>query len=276
MNVKNIFNSDFVAHVVNTLDEKCINGETLTREELCQALDLASPLPEKPSDPEAPKGESDSPAWSAYKSARARNLTVEAIVGSLITLDVIQGFDTRKGPGGGIGKVGEKRQAAAKDAKKNTRKEFPEGFLDNLTTALNTLCVEPGKCVPRRDIAKSMGTPGSETDALISAALASGRVPGFGSQRGVGGGIKRLAAGEVAAPEPTVQAEETVTESSETTEELQAAPQSHDTMIPTGEDATEEVTLELAPEETVREEETATAEEPAAPKKSKGKKSKKN
>lgn len=245
MKIRDIFASEFVQFVTDTLNTKCVAGETLTRAALCLELGLTEALVEPAAD--APAAEKE-----ASKEAKAHNLAVEAVVGSLITLDVIDGFETRKGPGGGIGKVGERRAPAAKEpGKKGNRVvEFPEGFIANLSSTLDTLCVD-GKCIPRRDVAAAMGKPGSDTEALISAALtAGGPVAGFETRRGVGGGIRRSVAGEPApaaeaTTEPTSEETATVVEPGE---------------VLTVEDADAEPVC--APEAPTTEE---TSEEPAAP-----------
>lgn len=204
MEIREVFDSGFIGTVTDTLNTKCVEGETLTRAALCHELGLTEPLAE-----------------DASKEAKAHNMAVEAVVGALITLDVIEGFETRKGPGGGIGKVGERRSPGAKEpGKKGNRVvEFPEGFIDNLSTTLDTLCVD-GKCVPRRDVAAAMGMPGSDTEALISAALVpGGLVAGFETRRGVGGGIRRSTVVPVAA-EPATDADTTVEDTVEPTEDL--------------------------------------------------------
>ena len=247
MKIRDIFDSGFIGTVTATLDAKCVAGETLTRAALCHELGLTETLPELAADASAEDKE-------AAKEAQARKLAIEAVVGSLITLDVIEGFETRKGPGGGIGKLGERRAPSAKEpGKKGTRNvEFPEGFIDNLSNTLNTLCVD-GKCVPRRDVASSMGMPGSDTEALISAALAENGplAADYKTRRGVGGGICRRPAGETPAPEPTVEGAEASSEP--------------ETVIEPGEVlAVEDAEVEVEIEAEAQAEPEAASEEPAA------------
>lgn len=209
MNVKQIFDSNFVSSVQTLLDEKCVNGAALTRAELCKHLDLSVPDDKQ-------------------------NLVLEGVIGALITLSVITGFESRKGPGGGIGKVGEKRVASPKEKGAASAKEvtYPEGFLDKLDQTLSTMCAAGMKPARRKDIATAMAMPGSDTEALISAAIkdASGLGARYESQRGVGGGIKARSvavpvqastnAPEVATTEPAV-----VEPANDSAPELQAAPE---------------------------------------------------
>lgn len=230
-----IFAPEFLALVTDTLNAKCVDGEALTRAELCHELGLTEPLLEN-SDSLSENAKAAGMTVEAFKDAKSHNLLVESVVGSLVGLEIIQGFEARKGPGGGIGKVGEKRSAGPKDPSKKAAKnvEFPEGFIDLLSTTIEGLCTgnEPGTVkvgpkgtevtlhtigcsVPRRDIAKAMGQPGSDTEALISAALAAGHLPGFTAKRGVGGGIIRLAPGETPATLPEVSESPETSESAD-------------------------------------------------------------
>lgn len=237
MEIHKVYHPDFISLVTDTLNARCVDGAAVTRAELCYELGLSEPPPPVPSEPKAAKGsEETNPTWLAYNAAKAHNLTVEAVVGAMITLDVIQGFGTRKGPQGGIGRLGEKR-SPSKDSDKKTSKnvEFPDGFLDNLVTTVNSVCIGSvagtlklgetilatvGTTVPRRDIAKAMGLPGSDTEVLISAALASGKLPGFASKRGANGGIVRLAPGVVLPEAAEASAEAVEPEAQATSAEM--------------------------------------------------------
>ncbi|HVI40061.1 MAG TPA: hypothetical protein VM577_05325, partial [Anaerovoracaceae bacterium] len=212
--LRSIFDVSFLALVTDTLNTKCVEGKSLTRANLCAELGLTEPLPETDSLSDSAKALGIT--VEQFKDRKSHNLMVEAVVGSLISLDIIQGFEARKGPGGGIGKAGEKRAAGSKDPNKKATRNvtFPDGFLDSLSETVDKLCTgneagtvkvgEKGSevslhtigcSVPRREIAKAMGMAGSDTEVLISAALAEGHLQGFISKRGVGGGIIRLAPG---------------------------------------------------------------------------------
>jgi hypothetical protein len=218
---------------------------------------------------------------------------LEAVVGALVGLNVITGFEGRKGPGGGIGKAGEKRVSATpKDAngKKTTRAvEFPEGFLAKLVETVETLCIGTeagsikaeggdlvtiGCSVPRRDIAKAMGLPGSDTEVLISNALNSGNLPGFASKRGVGGGICRLAQGQTPAP---VQAEAEVVEPAQEPA-VEAAPEPEapvEAPEEISEEALQAAASESPEEEHIEEAAPESAEQPVAAKPKRNRKGKK-
>lgn len=178
MNINQIFAPSFITIVQDLLDQKCVSGAAVTRSDLCRYLDLSVP-------------DSGDPKKNEHLA-----LVLDGVVGSLITLDVIPGFESRKGPGGGIGRVGEKRAPVAKEKEVSTVKEatYPEGFLSRLESTLNTMCVD-AKCFRRKDIAQQMGMPGSDTEALISSAIKdlSGLGARFESQRGIGGGVRRRA-----------------------------------------------------------------------------------
>jgi hypothetical protein len=178
MNISDLFNHETVQKVAETLNNRCIEGQRLTRAELCAELGLIEPL-----------------SSSSTKEKKLHNLTVEAAVGSLLTLGIIPGFDAKKGPGGGIGIKGSTIIPADKKKKNIKRVDYPEGFLDNVKNALNTLCIGSVK-IPRKSIINAIKLPDNVDMImavnLLSAAKAGGLLPGFGSSPGVGGGFYRL------------------------------------------------------------------------------------
>lgn len=192
MEIKEIFDNGAVSKVVETLNSKCVDGRRLTRAELCHELGLTEALPE-----------------NTTKDKKSHNLAVEAVIGSLINLGIVEGFATKKGPGGGIGRIGDDSNGdkKVKNAQQK-RVEYPAGFLDNLRDVLNTLCVGDTR-VGRKAIVKAM-TLSEEIDVtdamnLLSSAKRDGHLPGYDSARGVGGGFYRvLASTETLAPVVTV------------------------------------------------------------------------
>ena len=182
MNFNDIFNSETITEIKNTLDLKCINGKRLTRSQLCQALALTSPLEE-----------------GASKEDRAKNNTIEAVVGAIISMRVIPGYNSRQGKEGGIGKEevstapkDKKVKKGAASAKKSI--SFPEGFIDNLTETMTRLCKDG--IAQRKAIISEMTLPkGIDEDkaaTLISAAMSQGKLSGFGSKPGSKGGFYAL------------------------------------------------------------------------------------
>ncbi len=192
-----IFDSSFVTRVREALQAKCVNGEAISRTALCQELGLvAGPTPKltrkgrKQADPET-------------LQAVQRQHAVEQVVGALVTLGALEGFESRRGLHGGIGRVGEKPEAKVTAPKPV---ELPAGFVEKLSATLAKVC-KPGVCVPRRDVAKAMKSPGSDTELMISAALKTGALPGFASKRGIGGGIRSIGmVGSEGAGEPEAEA----------------------------------------------------------------------
>lgn len=205
MKITELFDHDAVQEIVDMLGTKCVDGNRLTRAELCAELGLTEPLPEK-----------------ATKEMKLHNLTVEAVVGSLLTLGVVTGFHAKKGPGGGIGKDGAEAPIVDKKAKKLAKRpECPEGFVDELKKVLNRLCVGSTR-VGRKAIVNAMTLP-EGVDMLaavnfLSAAKAGGLLPGFASARGVGGGLFRA---PVEAPRAVIQAPEAAASCES---EIEAAP----------------------------------------------------
>lgn len=173
MNFTEIFNEKSINNIKTTLDEQCIDGRRLTRSELCHELRLTEPLNENSS-----------------KEDKAKNNTIEAVVGAIISMKVIPGYNSRQGKDGGIGK--EVVEASDKPAKKGVKKvEFPEGFISNLMQTLETLCKDV--CIPRKTIAEAMTLPEGvsieKALTFITAAMKAGMLPGYASKPGVGGGF---------------------------------------------------------------------------------------
>jgi len=174
-----IFSSDFVTAVTTKLDEVCVDGARITRGNLLRSLDVEVDDKHRPA--------------------------VEAVLGTAVSLGVFPGYDNAPGLDGGVGKVGVKAPKAAKQGPKPVT--FQDGFIDNLVSTLNKVLVG-STAMPRRDIAAAMGSPGSDTEQLISAALRQGMLPDFESIPGAKGGVRRK---QVLTPvaDPTPAKEET-------------------------------------------------------------------
>lgn len=158
-----VFNKGFLGKLKRVLDTKCVSGETCTREQVCKDIGL---------DPNLYQG------------------TISALVNS----GLVEGYEIKRGPYGGIGKIGEKRPPGSIQHPTRTRKSemFSQEFLELVTETLDEMTdADPSKFVRRIDVAEKMGMPGSDTENAISLAIHSGKVPGYESKRGVGGGIRR-------------------------------------------------------------------------------------
>ena len=252
MKINELFDHDAMSEVSDMLASKCIDGARLTRAELCQELGLTEALP-----------------VSATKEQKLHNLVVEAIVGSIINLGVVEGFSAKKGPGGGIGVTGaEVSHSGDKKVKKaHKHVEYPAGFLENLLKTLDTLCVGDKRAF-RKDIIKNMTLPEGldivDAMTLLSNAKSAGDLPGFDSKRGVGGGFFRTPTEvkpALAPVEPSAEAlaSEPSTEVVETSGEPDLAvlvPEEVHEQIVAESFVTEEVRMEESPEFAVHEEET--------------------
>lgn len=187
-----IFSGDFVTAVAAKLDEVCVNGVRITRGNLLRALDVEVDDKHRPA--------------------------VEAVLGTAVSLGVFPGYDNAPGLDGGVGKMGVKAPKAAKQGPKPVT--FQDGFIDNLIVTLNKVLIG-NTAMPRRDIAAAMGSPGSDTELLISAALRQGMLPDFESIPGAKGGVRRKQTlTPVADPTPAVEevkasSEETLVETLE-------------------------------------------------------------
>lgn len=246
MNIRGIYSDTLVDNVTAILNAKCVGGAAVTRAKLCNELGLTEPLTE-----------------SSSKETKSRNLAIETVIGSLITLDVISGFESRLGALGGYGKVGEKQPAAPKEP--GTKKvakpaTLPAGFLDKLKATLIDVCAG-GKRVIRRDIAKAMGMPGLDNENFISSAIAQGLLPGYDSRQGVKGGIGLA---EVKTETPAV--EESAADKQVDVAQAETVSSGEDEVLFTDTEVEADIEAELAAAAPADESEAATIVVPAAPK----------
>lgn len=163
----NLFNKNFLGRLKKVLDTKCVGGVAVNREQLCQEMGL---------DPKMFQG------------------TISALIHS----GAVEGYEVKRGNYGGIGKVGEARKLpeGVKISRPRKSEQFDPGFLKLVQETLVKLTSEhPEAFVRRLDVAKAMGMPGSDTENAISLAINSGKIPGYESKRGAGGGIRRATPG---------------------------------------------------------------------------------
>jgi hypothetical protein len=225
MEIKNIFDKNALDKIVDVLNTKCNEGNRITRSELCHEIGFTEPLPEK-----------------ASKDAKHHNLTIESVVSSIISLGVIEGFNAKKGRNGGIGRNGDVAPVGDKKAKKAQKRiEYPEGFVDSIRNALETLCVG-NKRISRKDIINSFTLPDGidmiEGVNLLSSAKRDGLLTGFESHPGVGGGFCRASAPREVMPAVI----ETATAETATAETATAETATAETATATAEVATAEAT----------------------------------
>lgn len=186
-----IFNPTFVTRVLDTLNEECPEGtgKRITRSDLASKLGLQKEF--------------------------------ESTLGAMVKYDMLEGWSSFKGVNGGIGRVGEKPATKSGSSTLAVTQEF----VDRVGQVLSNLVVSGGSPVPRREIARALGEPGSKTEALISAALKTEALSEvYATKRGKGGGV-------ILAPAPTAsdsdESDAEVTE--EVTEETeQEAPEASD------------------------------------------------
>lgn len=147
-------------NIKTTLDTSCPSGsgECITRTKLARALNLD------------------------------RKLRLEGALGALVASGNVPGYELRKGPAGGIGRVGEKRDRKPASA---SILEITDDFKYNLMIALNELCDKHGSTVSRKVIAEYLQLPKSQP--LISAALRLDEFKEFKTKIGKGGGVMRIA-----------------------------------------------------------------------------------
>lgn len=196
-----IFNPTFVTRVLDTLNEECPEGtgKRITRTALASKLGLQKEF--------------------------------EPTLGAMVKYDMLEGWSSFKGVNGGIGRVGEKPATKSGSSTLTVTQEF----VDRVGQVLSNLVVSGGSPVPRREIARALGEPGSKTEALISAALKTEALSEiYATKRGKGGGVI-LAADKVkkAAPAPAPTASDSDESDAEVTEEVteeteQEAPEASD------------------------------------------------
>lgn len=173
MDKNSVFNQSFVTVVQDKLTEVCVNGQAITRSKLCEALELDS--------------------------------TFEPCLVALIELNLIPGYDLRKGRG--IGKTGESSQKKITSSTSGTQPVLKDNFVALLRSTLESIVPTDGKtCVSREDIATAMGDTSLKNQNMISAAIKQDSFKNeFSSRAGRNGGIYR-----VIAPAVEVEIEEAV------------------------------------------------------------------
>lgn len=268
MDFSSFFSQDAKDLVSSKLEAFCAQGGSITRANLALELGLTEPLPpevkkvdepakvlnldatdeEKAAQEAAVKAFAD---YEAYQAHCSRNAQIEAMLGSMVSLQVIPGYENRKGPGGGIGRVGERAAKEKGKAAPRTVK-FPDGFLNTLRDVLHTeIPMGSGSKtrLTRKEIVQRMNTrdpsiqPGSDVENLVSAALRQGELEGYEAFRGVDGGIG-LGTSPVAVGNPQPAAPETTSE--ETAQASDSAPVSADASAEVSSD-TESTTPASAP-----------------------------
>ncbi len=148
-------------------------------------------------------------AYDIYKAKRANNLEKENILGIIVNEGVVPGYLLQKGPGGGIA-------AATKSDDSSSEK------VETAIAALNALLpsrkyiASPKPFAKRSTITGRMAGLwhathngeikwlGSEFETMLSAALTSGIITGFKSERGAGKGFYRLSVEELSKETPVV------------------------------------------------------------------------
>jgi hypothetical protein len=161
------FTKNFLVQLRRVLDSKTTGGVAVTREQVCQELGLDSKI-------------------------------FQGTISALVNSGQLEGYEIKRGSYGGIGKVGEKHKLpeGVRAARPRKEESFSPEFVKLVSDTLEAMTEEsPEKYVRRLDVAKAMGMPGSDTEDAISLALSSGKVPGYESKRGAGGGIRRAQPG---------------------------------------------------------------------------------
>jgi len=191
-----IFNPTFVTRVLDTLNEECPEGtgKRITRSDLASKLGLQKEF--------------------------------EGTLGAMVKYDMLEGWSSFKGVNGGIGRVGEKPATKSGSSTLTVTQEF----VDRVSQVLSSLVVAGGSPVPRREVAKALGEPGSKTEALISAALKTEALSvTYTTKRGKSGGVilatdkveKPAPAAPVASDSDASDTEESEQETSEASDENQ-------------------------------------------------------
>ena len=182
MNIKmsdSVFTTSFIDRIKVSLDESCPlgTGQCITRSKLIKVLGI---------DPK---------------------LRLESAVGVLVASGKVEGFETRRGPAGGIGRIGERRER-----KPSTNSvELTDEFKGKLMVALQTLCDNEGTPVPRKNIAAHMGLI-EKSLPMISAAIQLDEFDGFETKIGKGGGVRRVVGVQHMTSTPQVEIESDQTE----------------------------------------------------------------
>jgi hypothetical protein len=150
-----IFEQTFIDLVQNALETECPDGsgKSITRTELCKKISLGKEY--------------------------------EPIVGMMISQNIIPGYESRKGPGGGIGKVGQK---SAK-VKMPLASKVDDNFKKSLLIVLDYMVSSEDDIVTRKALADEMGRKDCEN--LISAALTLPEFADYESKIGKNGGVRK-------------------------------------------------------------------------------------
>ena len=157
-----IFNDDFVGTVKAKLDELCQDGAAVTRAKLCKELDMDD--------------------------------SMEHIVSSVVSLNLIPEYDMRKGRG--IGQAGV--TATKSTVKKNvSTPKLTDEFLTMLRATLEDILPEDYSCVSRDRIAEEMGDDSNKIKNQISAALKRDDFEDFETTVGRFGGVRRVLKEEI-------------------------------------------------------------------------------
>ncbi len=163
-------------------------------------------------------------AYDIYKAKRANNLEKENILGIIVNEGVVPGYLLQKGPGGGIAAATKSDDSSSEKVVRTSVKtpKFPEGFIETAIAALNALLpsrkyiASPKPFAKRSTITGRMAGLwhathngeikwlGSEFETMLSAALTSGIITGFKSERGAGKGFYRLSVEELSKETPVV------------------------------------------------------------------------
>jgi hypothetical protein len=158
--MKELFNKNFIDQLIVFLNEECADGSSITRKNICKHFGIHKEF--------------------------------ESTIGAIIKTGILDGFDIKRGPSGGVYKLGTE---AIRPIKKANSPSTPaarvdEAFVELLTATLERLCIGDA-CVSRKVIAKVMGLEGLSTEQKISRALKSGQLKGYESRTGIYGGIRR-------------------------------------------------------------------------------------
>ena len=157
MSLENVFTPEFIGRVQALLEENCPvgTGKCMTRTALAEALGVGG-------------------------------CGMEGAIGSIVTNNVIVGWVPRRGPQGGIGRIGERAQ---KSAQASTF-ELTDEFKESLRETVDELIDHNGNAVPRAALAAHMGD--EKYKAYISLALKLPEFSYLGTKLGKTGGVYRV------------------------------------------------------------------------------------
>ena len=173
-----LFTKNFLGRLKRVLDVKCAGGLACNRETVCQELSL---------DPKLFAG------------------TISALINS----GAVEGYEIKRGTYGGIGQKGVQRVLPEGVVINRPKKSdhFDPEFVQLVRDTLEEMTEEdPTAYVRRIDVARKMGMPGSDVENAISLAINTGKVAGYESKRGAGGGIRRAQPKQAGATVPSSSA----------------------------------------------------------------------